>query len=75
MLVLELPDDLYERIRRSALANNRSIEAEAIYWLDRALPEIPLEKVALNEFPEPSAVVFAKGNEGPQRPPDSFCCR
>ena len=37
--VRNVPDELYERIRRRARAQNRSISAEVIALLDRALAE------------------------------------
>jgi plasmid stability protein len=37
--VRNVPDELYERIRRQAQAQNRSISAEVIVLLNRALAE------------------------------------
>ncbi len=37
--VRNVPDELYERIRRQAQAQNRSISAEVIMLLNRALAE------------------------------------
>lgn len=37
--VRNVPDELYERIRRQAQAQNRSISAEVIVLLDRALAQ------------------------------------
>jgi plasmid stability protein len=37
--VRNVPNELYERIRRQAQAQNRSISAEVIMLLDRALTE------------------------------------
>jgi plasmid stability protein len=37
--VRNVPDELYDRIRRRARAQNRSISAEVIALLDRALAE------------------------------------
>ncbi len=39
LYVRNIPDELYARIRRRARAQNRSISAEVIMLLDRALAE------------------------------------
>lgn len=39
--VRNVPDDLYEHIRRQALEQNRSLSAHVIYLLERAVFESP----------------------------------
>ena len=57
--VRNVPDELYERIRRQAQAQNRSISAEVIVLLDRALggaersPEEVLANIRRRRFFNP----------------------
>jgi hypothetical protein len=39
--VRNIPDDLYEHIRRQAQEQNRSISAQVVYLLERAVLESP----------------------------------
>ena len=39
--VRNVPDDLYEHIRRQAQEQNRSISAQVVYLLERAVLESP----------------------------------
>ncbi len=39
--VRNVPDDLYEQIRRQAQEQNRSISAQVVYLLERAVLESP----------------------------------
>lgn len=45
--VRNVPDDLYERIRQRAGRQNRSISAEVIVLLDKALAEAELSQAEL----------------------------
>ena len=62
--VRNVPEDLYEQIRRQAQEQNRSISAQVIYLLERAVLESPqaqrqvLERIhrRLSEFPIQSGV-------------------
>jgi len=60
--VRNVPDELYDRIRRRAQAQNRSISAEVITLLDRALLETErsqddvLASIQRRRFFEPSEV-------------------
>lgn len=45
--VRNVPEALYERLRRRAEAQNRSLSAEVIVLLDRALDETDRDQVAL----------------------------
>ncbi len=42
--VRNFPEDLYERIRRQAQEQNRSISAQVIYLLERVVLESPQEQ-------------------------------
>jgi plasmid stability protein len=48
-VVLELPADLYEKLRRSAAKNNRTVQAEAVHLLQQVL----------DDDPKPTAVIPA----------------
>ncbi len=41
-----VPEDLYEELKRRAAENRRSINSEAIVWLERAVRERPLDSNA-----------------------------
>ena len=45
--VRNVPDSLYERLRRQAEAENRSLSAEVIILLNRALDTTPADQAAL----------------------------
>lgn len=48
--VRNVPDDLYERIRRQAAAQGRSVSAEVIMLLDRSVPRRPLSQAERDEL-------------------------
>jgi antitoxin FitA len=50
LTIKNLPDELYERLKRSARSNRRSIAAEAETILDRALAEPPRSEEELLDY-------------------------
>ena len=59
--VRNVPDSLYERLRRQAEAENRSLSAELVILLDRALdssddPKVILDSIRLRRTFEPAVV-------------------
>ena len=47
MTLKNIPDDLYEQLRKSAEHNRRSINSEAIVCLERALQAQPVDTRAI----------------------------
>ena len=45
-VILELPDELARRARTVAVQTDRSLEQVLVAWIDRAVPEPPLETLS-----------------------------
>jgi antitoxin FitA len=66
LYVRDVPDDLYERLRREARAARRSISAEAVEILRRALPSPG--GVSLDDFLETADQMRARHRLAPGAP-------